>query len=111
MNPAHDIYVVGAGGHAKVVIATLREKGYTVKAALDDDARKWGKDLLGVPIVGPPGQLKDLPAARAVIAIGVNNLRKDFAERYLRVEWLTAVHPNAFVHPTVRLGPGTIIFA
>lgn len=104
-------YVIGAGGHAKVVIATLREIGYTVKAAFDDDAQKWGKDLLGVPIVGSPTQLENLPEPRAVIAIGTNNLRKAVAERYPRVEWLTAVHPTACVHPTVRLGPGTVVFA
>jgi len=40
MNTTRDVYVIGAGGHAKVVIATLHECGYTVKAALDEDAKK-----------------------------------------------------------------------
>jgi sugar O-acyltransferase (sialic acid O-acetyltransferase NeuD family) len=111
MNTGPDIYVIGAGGHAKVVIATLRESGYTIKAVLDDDPKKVGKDLLGVQVVGPPSQLENLPESRAVVAIGVNSTRKAIAERFPRTEWVSAVHPTACVHPSVRLGPGTVVFA
>jgi len=111
MNTSHDTYVIGAGGHAKVVIATLRENGHTVKAAFDDDPKKWGKDLLGVPVVGPPEQLGNLPQARAIIAVGINGFRKAIAGRFPRMEWLTVVHPSAYVHPTVQLGSGTVVFA
>jgi sugar O-acyltransferase (sialic acid O-acetyltransferase NeuD family) len=111
MNSAHDLYVIGAGGHAKVVIATLQETGHNVKAALDDDKRKWGNEILGVRVAGPPDELEGLREPHAVLAIGVNHLRKAFAERFPHVEWLTVVHPGAIVHPTVKLGPGTVVFA
>lgn len=111
MNSAQEIYIVGASGHAKVIIATLKDKGYAVKAALDDDPQKWGKELLGVPIAGPTALLEEFREPCAIIAIGKNNLRKAVAELYRRVQWLTLVHPSAFVHPTVRLGPGTVVFA
>ncbi|PYV16464.1 MAG: transferase [Acidobacteria bacterium] len=111
MNSNKEAYVIGAGGHAKVVIVTLKEAGYTVKAAFDDDSQKWGKDLLGIPVVGPPSQLESLSDPQAVIALGENTLRKTFAGRFRHVKWLTAVHRTAYVHPTVELGPGTVVFA
>ena len=53
MKLSNDIVVVGAGGHAKVVIATLRAAGGDVAAAYDDDQRRWGTKILGVEIRGP----------------------------------------------------------
>jgi UDP-perosamine 4-acetyltransferase len=111
MNTTRDVYVIGAGGHAKVVIATLHERGYTVKAALDDDPQKWGKNLLGVQVVGPPDELGNLPGSQAVVAIGVNSRRRAVADRFPHVDWLTVVHPTACVHPSVHLCPGTVVFA
>ncbi|MBN1877732.1 MAG: transferase, partial [Anaerolineae bacterium] len=35
------VCVLGAGGHAKVVISTLQAAGYRVEAVYDDDAQKW----------------------------------------------------------------------
>jgi len=32
-----NIIVIGAGGHAKVVVATLLAAGYTIDALFDDD--------------------------------------------------------------------------
>lgn len=106
-----EVYVIGAGGHAKVVIATLREGGYTIKAALDDDSRKWGSQILDVPILGPVNLIRNVSAPRAVIAIGENRRRKALAETYAQIEWLPVVHPTAYVHPTVRLAQGTVVFA
>jgi len=40
--------VVGAGGHAKVVIATARAAGWSVEAVVDDDQRRWGTTIAGI---------------------------------------------------------------
>ncbi|MBI4773107.1 MAG: acetyltransferase [Deltaproteobacteria bacterium] len=105
------VIVVGAGGHAKVVISTLREAGYTVPAAYDDDEAKWGKDVLGVPILGP---IRCLETAtnnlRAVIAVGENLLRKTISKR-LFLNWVSVIHPKAYVHESANLGAGTVVFA
>jgi sugar O-acyltransferase (sialic acid O-acetyltransferase NeuD family) len=109
--PRKPIVVVGAGGHAKVVVSTLEAAGETVLAAFDDDERLWGRSLLSVPIRGPVARLSEAGAVRAVIALGVNALRRDISLGFPDVEWITAVHPAAWVHSTVRLGPGTVVFA
>ena len=102
-----DVIVLGAGGHAKVVISTLRAAGYRVVGLYDDDPAKWHTRLAGVEVLGPI----DDAASVAVIGIGHNPTRRAIAERACRVTWLTVVHPAACVDPTVRLGAGTVVFA
>jgi len=104
------VLVIGAGGHAKVVLATLEAAGVTVAAVLDDDQRRWKTDLLGVPIAGPVDRVGDRTHP-AVIAIGDNSARRTIAERHADVDWLTVAHPRAWLAPTVQLGPGTVVFA
>jgi sugar O-acyltransferase (sialic acid O-acetyltransferase NeuD family) len=102
------LVVVGAGGHAKTVIATAQAAGLVIAEVLDDDTAKWGSRLSGVPVRGPVDLPR--PGRPALLAIGDNRTRRALAER-LALTWTTAVHPAATVHPSVRLGPGTVVLA
>ncbi|MGN6103562.1 MAG: acetyltransferase [Kofleriaceae bacterium] len=104
------LVVVGAGGHAKVVIATARAAGFEVTAVVDDDQARWGGALLGVAITGPSLSRLDDPDATCVLAIG-NNATRRWLGGIARCRFATLVHPSAVVDPTVRLGPGTVVFA
>jgi sugar O-acyltransferase (sialic acid O-acetyltransferase NeuD family) len=104
-----NIIVVGGGGHAKVVIATVRAAGGDVVGVYDDNQARWGQELLGAPIKGPIPE-KAIEEGPAIIAIGDNHARRATAER-IEAEWVTVCHPDAVVHPTVSLGPGTVVFA
>jgi sugar O-acyltransferase (sialic acid O-acetyltransferase NeuD family) len=105
------IALLGASGHAKVVVSALRAAGETVAAVYDDDPAKTGRQILGVPVAGLIKDVPDEPGTRAVIAIGDNRARKAVAGRFSRVTWVTAVHPAAHVDPTVKVGAGTVVFA
>lgn len=104
------VYVIGGGGHAKVVIATLQAAGKTIAGVLDDEAAKHGTTLLGVPVLGPVERARE-SEHEAVIAVGDNGTRRRIAERLAGVRWATAVHPAAVVHPSVTVGEGTVVFA
>ncbi|HOX05305.1 MAG TPA: acetyltransferase [Planctomycetota bacterium] len=106
-----DITILGAGGHAKVVLSTLRAAGHEVARVLDDDPAKAGQKILGVPVLGPIALLPDEPATLAVAAIGNNRSRQAVAGRFRRVTWVTVVHPTAWVDPSAKLGPGSMIMA
>jgi len=101
--------VVGAGGHAKVVIAALRAMGLRIDAVLDDNPARWGETFHGVPIVGGIGELAGWPRVRAVITLGHNGRRRAVAEAHPAVDWLTVVHPSALVHESASLGPGAMV--
>jgi sugar O-acyltransferase (sialic acid O-acetyltransferase NeuD family) len=106
------IAVLGAGGHAKVVLSTLLAAGFSVEGLLDKDEQKWGQKILGVPVLGPLEMVRSGGFSHAVIAIGDNKIRKEVAERFNGYcDWITVVHPYSFVHPSVQIGKGTVIFA
>jgi sugar O-acyltransferase (sialic acid O-acetyltransferase NeuD family) len=106
-----EAFVVGAGGHAKVVISTLRALGVAVAGVLDDDPAITGHSVLGAPVLGVTDLLQLDRRPRAVIAIGDNRLRKQMALANPHVEWLSLVHPAACVDPTVDVAPGSVVMA
>lgn len=107
---AKPVIVIGAGGHAKVVGATLVAAGYSVAAYYDDDERKWGTRIDGIEIVGPIADAAHGPAARAVIALGDNHARQRIVEA-LDLDWVTVIHPFSSIAPGVPFGVGTVVFA
>lgn len=109
MKAARAVHVIGAGGHAKVVVATIRAAGLDVECAWDDDPRRRGGDVLGAPV---RGSVDDVPAGvPIVVAIGSNVVRRDVVARLGAREFCTVAHPSAVVHPSATLGPGTVVFA
>jgi sugar O-acyltransferase (sialic acid O-acetyltransferase NeuD family) len=102
--------ILGAGGHAKVVIATARAAGRTELACYDDAVAARGRELLGVAVVGPLAEILEDPEAEAVLAIGSNAARQQLAAR-ARCRFATLVHPFTAIDPSVRLGAGTVVFA
>lgn len=106
-----NIYVIGAGGHAKVVLSTLFEAGFSVEGLFDDDPQKRGMKILGIEVIGALTDAKRMSPQCGVLAIGDNRIRWKLANEFSGWEWLTIVHPKAYVHPSVKIGPGTVVFA
>ncbi len=107
----HSIRILGAGGHAKVLIATLLANGHGVEAVFDDDPSLHGTSILGVPVVG---RIADLPAdfnCPAAIGIGNNDTRRRIAVRFPQADWVCCVHPRAFVDPDAVIGRGSVVCA
>jgi sugar O-acyltransferase (sialic acid O-acetyltransferase NeuD family) len=110
MSAEKDVYVIGAGGHAKVVIRMLQDLGHRVAAVFDDNPRLGGATLVGCPVFAPVERIRHYARCPAIIAIGDNATRRRIADRY-DLPWMTAVHPLALVDRSVRLGVGTVVFA
>ena len=108
---SNPIGIIGAGGHAKVVAATLLDMGVKVECLYDDDEMKWGGEVLGMGVHGPVQMLMERGTAQAIVAIGDNRSRKNISDEIKGVEWLTAVHPDVYVHSSVNVGCGTVVFA
>lgn len=106
-----DIYLIGAGGHAKVILSLLKEQDMQCLGIYDDNNKLWGTSLWGIPITGPVESLPDHNEITAVISIGDNAIRKRISEAYKNIHWDTLVHTHSWVHPSVSIGEGTVIFA
>ena len=108
------VLVIGAGGHAKVVIELLRAGGREVAGVLDADATP--RTVVGAPVIGGDDALPRLRAEGledAFVALGGAGLRARIGARARAAGFrlVNAVHPNAAISPSVRLGEGVAIMA
>lgn len=91
------------------MISVLREAGYRVGGLFDDDPSKVGTSRLGCKILGPPEAIYEHGLSWAVLAIGANRVRREMARRLSEMQWLTLIHPRAYVHPSAQVGVGTVV--
>lgn len=103
------LYVFGAGGHAKVVISALNANGLKVMGIFDDNTELHGKKVMGVPVLGTFNDSRKFNVKKAIIGIGLNSIRQKVSNDY-NYNWITVIHPNAVIDPTVTIGKGTAIF-
>ena len=106
------VWMLGGGGHAKVVIATLESNGTKSTIEIfDDDVALQGHNLLGVKIIGvtPEASWWAQEKRKAIIAIGINTVREKLSE--FPAKWVIAQHSQAVVHSSVQIGEGTLICA
>lgn len=109
----HDknIIILGAGGHAPVVIEIARACGFTVSAIYDDNPASVGKSVAGVAVAGRIVDLPDSLTGNAFIAIGNNAVRRSLCERFGNLTWPALVHPQACVSSLASFGDGSIVCA
>ncbi|GIM45488.1 hexapeptide transferase [Collibacillus ludicampi] len=111
-----EVFVVGAGGHAKVSIDILQSSGYTVVGIVDDNPSMLGKTVSGVQVIGQSSILEELYRSglkEAFIAIGNNQIRMKIAEKMERMgfSFVKAIHPRSIVASSVQVGDGSLVAA
>jgi sugar O-acyltransferase (sialic acid O-acetyltransferase NeuD family) len=103
------LILIGAGGHAKVVLETALSSSVDVIGFLDDNAQAR---LFSVPYLGTLEDLSSLHNINGIIAIGLNRIRRTLVQRCANQQkWLTIIHPNVIRSTTSSLGGGTVVFA
>jgi UDP-perosamine 4-acetyltransferase len=105
------VVILGAGGHAKVVIDVFRSAGVPVTRCLVPGG---SGSISGVPVVEESEGLAELISTRshrAFIAIGSNDVRRRLGLelRAAGVEFANAVSPTAYLASDVVLGTGILI--
>ncbi len=108
------VVIIGGGGHAKVVIESLRASGQAVAAIVDADPTP--REVLGVPVVGDDLKLPELKAqglSQLFVAIGDNRLREKLGRKAqgLGFVLVNAIHPSAVTSPSAKLGQGVAVMA
>ena len=110
----NSLYIIGAGGHGKVVAdaALLMDQWQSI-AFLDD--HKIGQDILGLKVVGGSQDYHALDPndAEFIVAIGDNATREQI-ENQIKIDGYrlaTVIHPSAVIGREVSIGEGTVIFA
>ena len=112
------LVIIGAGGHGRVVLDILINAAeHEVVGFLDSNPALLGRRMDGRPVMGDLSCLerlhRDQGVEGAVVAIGFNDVRREFAERIDRmgVSLINAIHPSAKLAHNVSLGRNVVICA
>ena len=107
------VVLLGAGGHAKVIVDILRDSGlYDVIGCLA--ASSTGKEVAGVKVIGDDSDLPRLYAEGlkdAFIAIGDNARRAEMMQFVTKMGFklINAISPYSHISPSVHLGQGIAV--
>ena len=109
------VVLIGAGGHAKVVLEAVRAAGRFEAVGLVDP-HPPAPHVLGLAVLGDDDVLAALRrqgVEAAVVALGDNGLREKVAVRLQALGFAlpAIVHPAALVSPSARIGAGTVVMA
>jgi sugar O-acyltransferase (sialic acid O-acetyltransferase NeuD family) len=113
----NDLIVLGAGDHAKIVIATIEAQAeYAILGLIDDNKGKHGTKWYGHPVLGGVERLPELKAQgtiHAVVAVGDNLARAKLAEEAVQagLRLATVIHPRAIIIEGAVIGEGSVILA
>lgn len=102
------VYILGASGHAKVVIDILNLQNEEIEAIIDDNPKS--NVLLGIPVLNYKDTIQLTPNNTVIVAIGENSTRKLVANRLKRT-YKTAIHPKATISNYAEINQGTVIMA
>jgi sugar O-acyltransferase (sialic acid O-acetyltransferase NeuD family) len=113
------LVVIGASGHAKVVIDVIEKEGRYAILGLIDSYKLVGTSVYGYEILGAdeylPSLVEHRKVAAGIIAIGDNWKRHLMARKIASLvpafRFVSAVHPSAAVARGVKIGAGTVLMA
>lgn len=102
------MHIIGASGHAKVIIDILELNGVPILGLWDDNQNL--EVFLNFRIKGSASSFKSRDGEPVIITIGNNKVRKTIADR-LNAEFGIAIHPNSVVSSSAELSSGTVVMA
>ncbi len=115
---AKPVIVLGAGGHAKVLIAALRRLKAEILGATDADPKRQGTAVLDVIVLGDDSAVSAHAPDKVLLVNGLGStestaarraLYETFAKRGYR--FATVLDPLALIAGSVEIGDGAQILA
>lgn len=112
------VIVLGAGGHAKVLINALQMSLVEILGITDPDPGLIGQKILGIPVVGTDDELQKYSAGKVQLVNGLGSVGLPTARRRLFNEgrkmgfsFAAVIHPAAVVAGDVEIGEGSQVMA
>jgi sugar O-acyltransferase (sialic acid O-acetyltransferase NeuD family) len=123
---ARPLFVVGAGGFARETVQLVRAypacgprgERFEVAGFLDDDPRRHGTRVDGLPVLGSSDHARELAARGHALLVCVGNPGVPASRQRLVARlglsdeaYATVVHPLAAVSPDSSVGAGSVLHA
>lgn len=111
-----NIYIIGAGGHAKVVADIILKRKELLNDSIDlvgflDD--NLTENIFNIPVLGKVEKINELKKDKNnyfVIAIGNNKVREKITRDY-NCQYITLIHPKSIIGNEVKIDTGTVVMA
>ena len=114
------VLLLGAGGHAKVLLDLLRATGVTIVAVVDSNPARWRQKILDIEVAGGDDVVLAHPVSECELVNGVGSVSRDTLvirrDLYLRFNALgyrfaQARHPAAVISTYAVLEEGIQVMA
>jgi sugar O-acyltransferase (sialic acid O-acetyltransferase NeuD family) len=112
------LIIIGAGGHAKVLIDALKRLGAPIRGISEHNPALINTELLGVPVICNDGELKRYPPESVTLVNGLGavmdtSLRREVFKRLkmLGYAFSQVIHPSAVISVNARLAEGVQVMA
>ncbi|UKM63944.1 acetyltransferase [Flavobacteriaceae bacterium GSB9] len=114
-----NVVIIGASGHAKVVIDIVERLNQYSIVGLIDSFKPIDSSIYNYRVLGNENDIPRLSKSHnfklGIIAIGDNWTRKLIYEKIKKIspdfDYISAIHPNAVIGKNVKIGKGTVIMA
>ncbi|NCD70560.1 acetyltransferase [Mucilaginibacter sp. R11] len=101
------MHIIGAGGHAKVVLEIL-EQSDPILTIWDDNTEAY---LVHHKVKGNINHFKETGSDKVIVAIGDNNLRKKIVGELDFPPAITAIHASSSISLSAHIGKGTVVMS
>lgn len=105
------IYILGANGHGRIVLSTMRSNGINALGYYDDDPELAGGIISGLRVLGQIEDFGKVAGGQGIIGIGDCRIRRLVASKFPGIAWAVAIHTHSWVDPLCVLGPGSVVCA
>lgn len=110
------LIIIGAGGHAKVLVAALPLN--SLRGLTDADPEKCGRLILGAPVLGDDSVILTFGVTEVALINGLGStgnakFRVQIFDRFraLGYKFADVIHPSAWISPDVDLAEGIQVMA
>lgn len=115
---SHPVVILGAGGHAKVLVEALLASAKAIVGVVDPDPALAGRTVHGIPIIGNDDEVMKYPKDSVCLVNGMGSVgclfrRRELFERFKAkgYTFVPVVHPSAVIASGVELGEGAQVMA
>ena len=112
------LIIIGAGGHAKVLIGVLQLQSRDMLFVTDNEPQRHGQSIDGIPIRGNDElvlqyKADEVQLVNAVGSIAIPETRRNVYERFLDLgyNFAAVIHPGAVIAPQTAVGNGVQVMA
>ena len=109
------IFIIGAGGHGKVVLDAIQlANSYEVLGFVDSAVPIGTLVLNDIKVVASQDNISSLKnkAEYFIVAIGNNKLRRELSSlAKTNFKYATIIHPSAIIGSGVKIGQGSVVLS